>query len=130
MNLLREISIDKVCQWRPFFKMQNHRGLGLDLMSLRKGIFPTEKGWSDESLRRRPLEVGYEVDFDGLTRVLRVCEKANIPKVDNSSRPFANMQLRLASTAFHLRESNSQVWHQLSTNRHYISKLCLVLLSK
>lgn len=130
MNLLREISIDKVCQWRPFFKMQNHRGLGLDLMSLSKGIFPTEKGRSDESLRQRPLEVGYEVDFDGLTRVLRVCERANFTKVDNSSRPFANVQLRWSSAVFHLRETKSQVCHQLSINILHMSKLCPALLNK
>jgi hypothetical protein len=126
MNLLREISIDKVSQWRPFFKAQNHRGLGLDLMSLRKGVFPTEKGWPDESFRQRPLEVGYEVDFDGLTRVLRVCERANVPKVDNSTRPFSNMQLRMASVAFHLHESNIQVCFQPFSNRFYASQNCVV----
>ncbi|KAJ4788105.1 hypothetical protein LUZ62_039351 [Rhynchospora pubera] len=107
MNLLREISIDKICQWRPFFKLQKY-GLGLDLMSLQKGIFPAEKGWFDKSLRRGPLEVGYEVYFDGLTRVLRVCERVNFAKVDNLNCPSANVQLRLASVAFHLRETNIQ----------------------
>ncbi|KAJ3674403.1 hypothetical protein LUZ60_005019 [Juncus effusus] len=116
MNLLREISIDKICAWRPFFKMRQNKTLGLDLSLLEKGLFRSEKGQnSDESVKQRPvLEIGYEVYFDGQTRVLRLCQRGGgSAKSENLRDRFANLRFRAVSFCLHFRESNNQIVDEL-----------------
>ncbi|XP_072956243.1 uncharacterized protein [Typha angustifolia] len=106
LHLLREISIDKVCSWKPFFKMWQNNGLALDL-PLGRG-FNSEKRSIDESFGLRALKVGYEVYADGLTRVLRICERPDISKVEKIHQPSANVQFRISYFSVHLLESDKQ----------------------
>ncbi|XP_010255035.1 PREDICTED: uncharacterized protein LOC104595825 isoform X2 [Nelumbo nucifera] len=106
VQLLREINIDKVRVWRPFFKPRQYRGLGLPLVLDRK---PGDKrGNIDESYSLDMLKVGFEVFADGPTRVLRICECPDSRKEDSLFQPCAKIKLKVSLFSFHLFEKGNQ----------------------
>ncbi|KAJ1266147.1 hypothetical protein BS78_08G128600 [Paspalum vaginatum] len=97
---LREIKIDKISPWKPFLKVRQNSRLNLDL-SFTNGL-SSRKQRFDESFGLRVFKIGYEVYADGLTRVLRICEHANNPKIENIQRPIASVQFRVSYVCIHL----------------------------
>lgn len=48
------------------------------------------------------FKIGYEVYADGLSRVLRICEQADNPKIEKILRPIANVQFRISYVCIHV----------------------------
>lgn len=92
--LLREINLDKVRTWKPFYKLRQHRGLASTL--------PLVNGME-------MVKIGYEVYADGPTRVLRICEISGSHKGDIVFQSCAKIQLRVSHLAIHLLERVKQV---------------------
>ncbi|KAJ6838055.1 uncharacterized protein M6B38_321965 [Iris pallida] len=105
LQLSREINIDKMCTWKSFFKMRQHKGLVLHLAS-EKGSRVEKK--TDESHGLEVFKVGYEVYADGLTRVLRICERADSYEEEKMIQPSLNFQFRVSHFAIHLLENNKE----------------------
>ncbi|KAL6622548.1 hypothetical protein ACP70R_032427 [Stipagrostis hirtigluma subsp. patula] len=97
---LREIKIDKISPWKPFLKMRQNSRLNLDF-SFSNGL-SSRKQRFDESFGLRVFKIGYEVYADGLTRVLRICQHADSPKIEKIQRPIASVQFRLSYMCIHL----------------------------
>uniref|UniRef100_K3Z322 Vacuolar protein sorting-associated protein 13 VPS13 adaptor binding domain-containing protein n=1 Tax=Setaria italica TaxID=4555 RepID=K3Z322_SETIT len=97
---LREIKIDKISPWKPFLKMRQNTRLNLDF-SFSDGL-SSRKQRFDESFGLRVFKIGYEVYADGLTRVLRICEHADNPKIEKIQRPIASLQFRISYVCIHL----------------------------
>ncbi|CAK9151536.1 unnamed protein product [Ilex paraguariensis] len=107
VRLLREINLDKVRPWKPFYRFRQHRGLGFHL-PLDKNP-EDQKGSSYEWLNSlATVKLGYEVYADGLTRVLRICEFSDNRKGDTISHSSAKMQLRITYFALNLLEHAKQ----------------------
>lgn len=97
---MREIKIDKITPWKPFLKMRQNSRLTLDF-SFSDGL-SSRKQRFDESFGLRVFKIGYEVYADGLTRVLRICEHADNPKIEKIQRPIASLQFRISYVRIHL----------------------------
>ncbi|ONM01743.1 hypothetical protein ZEAMMB73_Zm00001d030935 [Zea mays] len=97
---LREIKIDKISPWKPFLKMRQNSRLNLDFSF--SGGLNSRKQRFDESFGLRVFKIGYEVYADGLTRVLRICEHADNPKIEKIQWPIANIQFRISYVCIHL----------------------------
>lgn len=108
MHLFRDISIDKVCTWKPFLKMRKTIGLPLHV-SWNKKIGDKRRTKFDEPPGLDMLKVGYEVYADGSTRVLRICEFVDISKEDNIAQSCLKFQFRISYFAVHLLENGKQV---------------------
>ncbi|KAF9604152.1 hypothetical protein IFM89_002827 [Coptis chinensis] len=103
LNISREINIDKVRKWKPFFKVRQQRGLALDLPLDKKPR--DQKKSKDESHGLEMLKVGYEVYADGPTRVLRISEFPGRGKEDAMFHLCAKIQFRVSLIAIHLLEN-------------------------
>ncbi|CAN6343588.1 unnamed protein product [Urochloa humidicola] len=104
---LREIKIDKISPWKPFLKMRQNSKLNLDF-SFSDGL-SSRKQRFDESFGLRVFKIGYEVYADGLTRVLRICEHADNPKIEKIRRPLANLQFIISYVCIHLLDKGQSV---------------------
>ncbi|KAL8044377.1 hypothetical protein ABFX02_08G042900 [Erythranthe guttata] len=104
VHLLREINLDKVRSWKPFYRNKQTRGLGFHL--------PLEKKPEDKkrtTYSRETVRVGFEVYAEGVTRVLRICEFSDSHKVTRVSRSGRQMRLRVSYFSVHLLEHAKQV---------------------
>lgn len=104
---LREIKLDKVRAWKPFFKLGQQRVLAPRLLLDRRSrdqmmSFSHHNGLEME-------KVGYEIYAEGPTRVLRICEIHNSFKMDTVLDWCAKVQLRVSQFAIHLLEHVKQV---------------------
>ncbi|OVA18601.1 Vacuolar protein sorting-associated protein 13 domain [Macleaya cordata] len=106
MRLSREINIEKVREWRPLLKVQQHRGLALHLPLDKKP--GDQRRTRDESYDLEMVKVGYEVYTDGPTRVLRVSEFPDSSSEDAVFQPCAKIQLRVSNFLVHLLEHGKQ----------------------
>lgn len=104
-HLIREINIDKVCEWKPFFKTRNHRGMLLHLLPNKQ--FENEQGTSKKPHGIDIHKLGFEVYADGSTRVLRLCESKKMEQI--SAQPSASVRLRLSSFVVHFLENIKQM---------------------
>lgn len=111
MQLLREINIDKISPWKPFFKARQNKLLALHFPVNRMPRF--QKRNFDESKGLEFRNLGYEVYADGLTRVLRICELAESYKEQAILQPRASFRFRMGHFAINLLEDDVQVGHQL-----------------
>ncbi|KAK7346481.1 hypothetical protein VNO80_21001 [Phaseolus coccineus] len=103
---LREIKLDKVRAWKPFFKLGQQRVLAPRLLLDRRSrdqmmSFSQNNGSEME-------KVGYEIYAEGPTRVLRICEISNSFKRDTILDLRAKIQLRVSQIAIHLLEHVEQ----------------------
>lgn len=73
LGLIREINLDKLREWKPFYKEWRYRGISSQLFSDRKSGNDKNKFIAHEDMTK----LGYEVYADGPTRVLRICESFN-----------------------------------------------------
>lgn len=97
MHLLREVNLDKVRAWKPFYKVGKHRALGFNLTSF--------SHVNDMEM----VNLGYEVYADGLTRVLRICERNDSRKLDRVFYPGSKITVRVSRFAVSLCERAKQV---------------------
>ncbi|KAL3833397.1 hypothetical protein ACJIZ3_008133 [Penstemon smallii] len=107
VHLLREISLDKVRAWKPFYRNKQTRGLGFRL--------PLEKKPEDQKqttysrlVGTETVKVGYEVYAEGVTRVLRICEFSDSQKINIVRASSTKMRLRISYLAVHLLEHAKQ----------------------
>ncbi|XP_024036479.1 uncharacterized protein LOC18037025 isoform X3 [Citrus clementina] len=106
MHTLREINLDKVRPWKPFFKLKQHRSLASYAAFGKKlGDQRTSFG---EFNGMEIVKVGYEVRADGPTRILRICESSDSHKRNTASKFCAKIQLRISYFALHLLEHRKQ----------------------
>lgn len=107
MHLLREISLDKVREWKQFYRIKQQRGLGfhLPIENQPENIKSSYGKSSDTEM----VKLGYEVYTDGLTRVLRISQFADRRKGDTSLHSKTKMQLIISSLAIQLLEFAKQV---------------------
>ncbi|KAL7101240.1 hypothetical protein ACP275_08G043400 [Erythranthe tilingii] len=103
VHLLREINLDKVRSWKPFYRNKQTRGLGFHLPLEKK---PEDKKHTTYS--RETVKVGFEVYAEGVTRVLRICEFSDSHKVTMVSRSGRQMRLRVSYFSVHLLEHAKQ----------------------
>lgn len=87
--------------WKSFYKPWQHRGLASNSGDQRINI--------GEVTGVEMVNVGFEVYADGLTRVLRICEKSSSHKGDSVLKSRANIQLRVSHLAIQLLECRKQV---------------------
>ncbi|KAF7809778.1 putative vacuolar protein sorting-associated protein 13C [Senna tora] len=103
---LREIKLDKVRSWKPFYKVGQQRVLAPRLL--------LDKRLGDQRASLSGLngmeiaKVGYEIYAEGPTRVLRICEISDSFKRDTVLDLCAKMQLRISQFAVHLLEHAKQ----------------------
>ncbi|XP_023730135.1 uncharacterized protein LOC111877860 isoform X2 [Lactuca sativa] len=109
LHLLREISLDKVREWKPLYKVSQRRALGLN--------FPLDKKKTGEKGKMSKLShvnemdmvnLGYEVYAHGLTRVLRICERKDSRKLNRQFYPGAKITLRVSRFSIHFSERAKQ----------------------
>lgn len=105
---LREIKLDKVRSWKPFYKVGQQRVLAPRLLlDKRSG----DQRASFSGLNGMEMKkVGYEIYADGPTRVLRICEIYDSFKRDTVLDLCAKMKLRISQFAIHLLERAKQVF--------------------
>ncbi|KAH7673564.1 Vacuolar protein sorting-associated protein 13 [Dioscorea alata] len=106
MNVSREINIDKVCTWKPFFKIMQNKGPVLPLATEKRSEVGKRTTYGTRGLEL--FMVGYEVFTDGFTRVLRICERPDGYKKEKVLLPSSNMQFRVSYFAIHLLENGRQ----------------------
>ncbi|KAH0664621.1 hypothetical protein KY284_029552 [Solanum tuberosum] len=107
VHLQREINLDKVREWKPFYKIKQQRGLGLHLPLEKKPEDP-KKNWFRQLTGMEINRLGYEVYAEGLTRVLRICEFSDRRRGDTSFHSCTKMQLRISCFAIQLLERAKQ----------------------
>lgn len=111
VQLLREINLDKLRAWKPFYRAGKQRGLGLQLPLHRN---PGDKRSSFGQLNSiEIITSGFEVYADGPTRVLRICEFADSHKANTSLYSSAKMQLRVFDSAVSILELSKKVFSSL-----------------
>ncbi|KAK6258440.1 hypothetical protein SCA6_012914 [Theobroma cacao] len=112
MNLPREINLDKVRTWKPFYKLTQERlasHMLLDKKSKgRRSNFGDLKGMN-------AVKLGYEVYADGPTRVLRICEFSDIHKQNKAFHSCAKIRMRVSQFAIQLLEQGKEDLNQSST---------------
>ncbi|XP_078436701.1 vacuolar protein sorting-associated protein, putative (DUF1162) isoform X2 [Wolffia australiana] len=106
LQLLREINIDKISPWKPFFKSWPSKLLTLQFDANRTSSIQNNDYYASQ--RRELRRVGYEVCVDGFTRVLRICEMAESSKRDAKLQPNSSFGLRMESFSINLHESAIQ----------------------
>lgn len=80
--------------------MRQNSRLNLDF-SFSDGL-SSRKQRFNEPFGLRVFKIGYEVYVDGLTRVLRICEHADNPKIEKVQWPLASIQFRISYACIHL----------------------------
>ncbi|XP_028780071.1 uncharacterized protein LOC114736421, partial [Neltuma alba] len=115
---LREIKLDKVRPWKPFYKVGQQRVLAPHLLLDKRS---RDQRATFNGLNGIEIEkVGYEIYAEGPTRVLRICEISDCFKGDRVLDLCAKMQLRISLFAIHLLEpakqevddNDPQIFHQ------------------
>ncbi|XP_071694742.1 uncharacterized protein [Rutidosis leptorrhynchoides] len=108
LHMLREVNLDKVRDWKPFYKVGQYRSLGFGFPSDKKAV---EKGKMTSLSHLNEIEMvnfGYEVYADGLTRVLRICERNDSRKHDRVFYPGAKITVRISRFAINICERAKQ----------------------
>lgn len=104
-HLIREINIDKISKWKPFFKARKHRGILLHMSP--NNQFKNEQETINEPHGSEVFKLGFDVYADGSTRVLRLCESTRSEQI--ASQPSSSFQLLLSSFAVHFLDKNKQM---------------------
>ncbi|XP_039010299.1 uncharacterized protein LOC120139014 [Hibiscus syriacus] len=101
LNLPREINLDKVRTWKPFYKLAQERLASHMVFDKRsKG----KRSRFGELHGMNEVRVGYEVYADGPTRVLRICEFPDTHKQDRAFHSCAKIRIRVSQFAIQLLE--------------------------
>ncbi|KAI7740514.1 hypothetical protein M8C21_024426 [Ambrosia artemisiifolia] len=108
LHLLREVNLDKVRAWKPFYKAGKHRALGFNFPLDKKAGDKVKLTSFSQLNESQMVNVGYEVYTDGLTRVLRICERNDSRKLDKVFYPGAKITIRVSRVAISLCERAKQ----------------------
>ncbi|KAL4568657.1 hypothetical protein LXL04_024272 [Taraxacum kok-saghyz] len=109
LHLLREISLDKVREWKPLYKASQHRTLGLNFPLDKKKTGNKVKSSKFSHLNETEMmNLGYEVYANGLTRVLRICQRNDSRKLNRQFYPGAKITVRLSRFAAYFSEVSKQ----------------------
>ncbi|KAK9713068.1 hypothetical protein RND81_06G001000 [Saponaria officinalis] len=103
VEILREISLDKLRPWKPFFRIRQQRELASKLppdsrVSVHIGTNVVLMNGADVG------NMGYEVHADGPTRVLRICHSQGSRIGDRKFRSSKMIQLRVSYFAIRILE--------------------------
>ncbi|KAG4175488.1 hypothetical protein ERO13_A11G188400v2 [Gossypium hirsutum] len=101
MNLPREINLDKVRTWKPFYKLTQER-LASHILFDKKSKGKRSRFGEHQGMNA--VRVGYEVYADGPTRVLRICEFSDSHKQDKTFHSCAKIRMRVSQFAIQLLE--------------------------
>lgn len=113
VQLLREINLDKLRAWKPFYRAGKQRGLGLQL-PLHKNPGDKRRSGFGQLNSIEIITSGFEVYADGPTRVLRICEFPDSHKANASLYSGAKMQLRVFDSAISILEPSKKVFFSSS----------------
>lgn len=105
-SVVREINLDKVRPWKPFYKFRQQRGLASNLFFNKSS--GDQRNNFGEFNGVETVEVGYEVYADGPTRVLRISISGS-HKGEAVFQSCTKIQLRVSHFAIHLLERGKQV---------------------
>ncbi|KAI3665752.1 hypothetical protein L6452_44382 [Arctium lappa] len=108
LHMLREVNLDKVRAWKPFYKFGQNRVLGFNFPLDKKAGNKVKLTSSSNLNEMEMVNLGYEVYADGLTRVLRICERTDSRKLDKVFYPGAKIALRVSRFAIHFSERAKQ----------------------
>ncbi|CAI9110059.1 OLC1v1010021C1 [Oldenlandia corymbosa var. corymbosa] len=99
IHLLREINLDKVHAWKPFYRAYQRRGMGLQFpVEVKSG--ENKKNGYVQLISTETMKLGYEVYAEGLTRVLRICEFSD--RHQGSTVLYSSTKLRFGISYFAL----------------------------
>ncbi|XP_042974875.1 uncharacterized protein LOC122306512 isoform X1 [Carya illinoinensis] len=104
-SVVREINLDKVRPWKPFYKFRQQRGLASNLFFNKSS--GDQRNNFGEFNGVETVEVGYEVYADGPTRVLRISISGS-HKGEAVFQSCTKIQLRVSHFAIHLLERGKQ----------------------
>ncbi|KAK4416260.1 hypothetical protein Salat_2451500 [Sesamum alatum] len=107
VHMLREINLDKVRSWKPFYRNKQTRGLGFHLPLDKKPEGQKRTTYS-RLIGSDTVKVGFEVYADGVTRVLRICEFCGAHKANMVPGSSRKMRLRISYFSVHLLEHAKQ----------------------
>lgn len=105
---LREIKLDKVQAWRPFYKLGQQRVLAPHFLLDKRSTDQMTSFSVPNGMEM--AKMGYEIYAEGPTRVLRICEISDSFKSDTGLDLCAKIQLRVSHFAVHLLEHAAQVF--------------------
>lgn len=109
LHLLREVNLDKVREWKPFYKFGKQRALGFNFPLDKKAGDKVKLNSFSQLNETHMVNVGYEVYADGLTRVLRICERNESRKLDKDFHPGAKITVRISRFSISLCDRAKQV---------------------
>ncbi|KAA3474313.1 Vacuolar protein sorting-associated protein 13b [Gossypium australe] len=112
MNLPREINLDKVRTWKPFYKLTQER-LASQILFDKKSKGKRSRFGEHQGMNA--VRVGYEVYADGPTRVLRICEFSDSHKQDKAFHSCAKIRMRVSQFAIQLLEKAKEDLNQSGT---------------
>ncbi|XVF61920.1 hypothetical protein PTKIN_Ptkin08bG0173700 [Pterospermum kingtungense] len=112
MNPPREINLDKVRTWKPFYKLTRER-LASHMLLDKKSKDKRSRFGADKGMN--VVKVGYEVYADGPTRVLRICEFSNSHKQEKGLHSCAKIRMRVSQFAIQLLEQGKEDLNQNAT---------------
>ncbi|TYH44733.1 hypothetical protein ES332_D11G215800v1 [Gossypium tomentosum] len=112
MNLPREINLDKVRTWKPFYKLTQER-LASHILFDKKSKGKRSRFGEHQGMNA--VRVGYEVYADGPTRVLRICEFSDSHKQDKAFHSCAKIRMRVSQFAIQLLEKAKEDLNQSGT---------------
>lgn len=124
--LLREINLDKVRGWKPFYKHRQNKGLASHFLLDKRSDKQTPNFGELNGLNM--VQVGYEVYADGPTRVLRFCENPKGYKRDSVFQSREKIQLRISQFKIQLLERRMQV-SLLGIVLHFLYSNSLTIIS-
>ncbi|XP_051117331.1 uncharacterized protein LOC127242033 isoform X2 [Andrographis paniculata] len=108
VHLWREINLDKVRSWKPFYSNKQARDLGIHL-PLEKKPEGQKRTTYSRLFGSVTVKVGFEVYADGVTRVLRICELSDCHKENKVfSGSHTKLRLRISYFSVHLLEHAKQ----------------------
>ncbi|OMO56804.1 hypothetical protein CCACVL1_26268 [Corchorus capsularis] len=112
MNPPREINLDKVRTWKPFYKLSQER-LASHMLLDKKS--KDQRSGFVELKGINAVKVGYEVYAEGPTRVLRICEFSDGHRQDKVSHSCAKIRMRVPQFSIQLLEREKEDFNQSVT---------------
>ncbi|CAH9102206.1 unnamed protein product [Cuscuta epithymum] len=125
VHLLREISLDKVREWKKVYRTKQQRGFGFHLPFEKQP--ENERSGYGQSSGREMVNLGYEVYTDGLTRVLKISEFADRRRGDTLFNSRTKMQLIVSNLAIQLLECARQEMSEVNKDEPSIYTPILVV---
>lgn len=105
--------MDKIRAWKHFGAVRRNKGFSLRLPFQDEQEEDSDKENGAPSTSDRLLNIGYEVNADGPTRVLRICEDIDANRQvgwqSNMKRPQSDIELKVPLLCLSIVEPSKQV---------------------